>query len=197
MSTNNFIHIEEQSSEKFSVIEKDYESNYEIKKFGIFDSLKLAIIKAEGSIKDSEYGVEYGIRFSLKEDEIDTKDFDGWNTKKKSTEKEEPRFYTVREVWWCRLGLNIGSEQDGNGKEFLRPAIIVRGFGPAVCMIVPLTTSHNEHPLRVPVGEIQGRVASALLSQIRVIDTRRLVEKVGFMDKEVFEKIRKTARKLF
>lgn len=36
--------------------------------------------------------------------------------------------------------------------------------------------------------------AVALLSQIRVIDTRRLVEKVGFLDKEVFNKLKKTLK---
>jgi hypothetical protein len=41
------------------------------------------------------------------------KDFDSWNEIKKKTESEKPRFYKVREIWWCRFGLNIGTEQDG------------------------------------------------------------------------------------
>ena len=57
------------------------------------------------------------------------KDFDKWNTEKKQTNAEQPRLYTVREVWWCRLGGNVGSEQDGSGRAFLRPVVIVRGFG--------------------------------------------------------------------
>jgi mRNA-degrading endonuclease toxin of MazEF toxin-antitoxin module len=125
------------------------------------------------------------------------KDFDKWNEKKKQTDTEKPRLYTVREIWWCQLGLNIGSEQNGNGKLFLRPVIILRGFSADTCMVIPLTTSPRLHPLRIAAGEVQGEKATALLSQIRVIDTRRLVEKVGFIDKVIFEEIRKTARKLF
>ncbi|MDZ4284526.1 MAG: type II toxin-antitoxin system PemK/MazF family toxin [Patescibacteria group bacterium] len=125
------------------------------------------------------------------------KDFDIWNEEKKRAHGEESRLYTVREVWWCRLGVNIGSEQDGNGTLFLRPVVIVRGFGAHTCMVVPLTTSPRRHPLRIPVGKIQGKDATAILSQIRVIDTRRLVEKVGFLDKELFTRLRKAARMLF
>ena len=125
------------------------------------------------------------------------KDFDTWNEKKKLTNAEQPRLYTVREVWWCLLGVNIGSEQDGSEKSFLRPALIIRGFGPDACLIVPLTTSRSAHALRVSVGAVDDREARANLSQIRVIDTRRLVEKIGFLDKAIFGELRKTARKLF
>ena len=125
------------------------------------------------------------------------KDFDQWNIEKKQAHTERPRLYTVREVWWCRLGINIGTEQDGRGKNFLRPAIILRGFGADACLIAPLSTSTHEHALRVSVGLVNGVAAKANLSQIRVIDTRRLVEKIGFLDKEVFSILRKTARELF
>ena len=125
------------------------------------------------------------------------KDFDKWNTEKKQTNAEQPRLYTVREVWWCRLGVNVGSEQDGSGRAFLRPVVIVRGFGADTCMIIPLTTSSRRHPLRVPVGVVQGEEASAILSQIRVVDTRRLVEKIGFLNKKSFGRLRKAVRTLF
>lgn len=197
MSANNYIKIEEISTDKFRVAEKDYESDLDIQHLGDFDIIRLAIEKAENHVKDSAYEIEYGIRFSLINKRTDSKEFDRWNIKKKNAELEEKRLYTVREIWWCRLGVNIGSEQDGSGEEFLRPCVIVRGFGPRVCMIIPLTTSLNKHPLRIPIGEIDSKLASALLSQIRSIDTRRLVEKIGFLDKEKFEELRKNARNLF
>jgi len=124
------------------------------------------------------------------------KNFDKWNIKKKLTQAESPRLYTVREVWWCRLGVNIGTEQDGKGELFLRPIVILRGFGSDACLIVPLTTSVHKHILRVDVGIVDGKPARANLSQIRVVDTRRLVEKVGFLDKEIFGRLRKTAQEI-
>jgi mRNA interferase MazF len=124
------------------------------------------------------------------------KDFDKWNKEKKRADTEQPRLYTVREIWWCRLGVNIGTEQDGRGELFLRPAIILRGFGPQACLIVPLTTSLRDHPLRVLVGDVDGHTARANLSQIRIIDTRRLVEKIGFLESEIFVTLRKAVKHL-
>ncbi|MFA6314850.1 MAG: type II toxin-antitoxin system PemK/MazF family toxin [Candidatus Paceibacterota bacterium] len=197
MSANNYIKIEEISLDKFRVSEKDYESDLDIQHLGDFNFIRLAIDKAENHIKDLEYEVEYGIRFSLIDKDLDSKDFDKWNSKKKKAELEEKRLYTTREIWWCRLGVNIGFEQDGSGEEFLRPCVIIREFGPRICMVIPLTSSPNKHHLRIPVGLVDTKHASALLSQIRSIDTRRHVEKIGFLDKEKFEELRKNARNLF
>ena len=124
------------------------------------------------------------------------KDFNRWNEVKKQTNAEEPRLYTVREIWWCRLGVNVGTEQDGRGENFLRPAVILRGFGPEACLVTPLTTSTREHPLRVSAGIVDGRPARANLSQLRVVDTRRLVEKIGFLKKGIFTNMRKVVRGL-
>ena len=114
---------------------------------------------------------------------------------KKKTNTKHPRLYTVREIWWCKLGVNISTEQDG-GETFLRPAVIMRGFGPDACLVIPLTTSAREHSLRVSIGLVEGQEARANLSQIRVVDTRRLAEKVGFLEKKVFLELRKAARGL-
>jgi mRNA interferase MazF len=123
-----------------------------------------------------------------------SKDFDKWNEVKKRTNAESPRLYTVREIWWCRLGINVGNEQDGSGESFLRPVVIVRSFGPAVCLIIPLTASTHRHSLRIPIGTVQDKETSALISQMRVVDTRRLVEKVGFLAKEKFSELKKAVR---
>ncbi len=124
------------------------------------------------------------------------KDFDGWNTIKKQAHAEKPRLYTVREIWWCRLGINIGTEQDGKGDLFLRPVVIMRGFGADACLVVPLTTSAREHALRIPVGMVEGYPARANISQMRIVDARRLVEKVGFLEKDIFAALRKAAKAL-
>lgn len=125
------------------------------------------------------------------------KDFDGWNKNKKRVDAGETRLYTVREVWWCRLGVNVGTEQDGKGEKYVRPCIIIRSFGRDACLVAPLTTSEREHPLRVAVGLVQGNLAKANISQLRVIDTRRLLKKIAFLDKKEFEELKKRIRELF
>lgn len=124
------------------------------------------------------------------------KDFDGWNEIKKETDALGPRLYTVREIWWYRLGVNVGTELDGRGDWFVRPCLILRGFGADACLVAPLTTSEREHPLRIAIGVVDGRNARVNLSQRRVIDTRRLEEKIGFLDARQFAEIRKAAKAL-
>lgn len=127
------------------------------------------------------------------------KDFDKWNTKKKTIDQKEISdlvFYHEREIWWCSLGLNIGNEQDGTGDEYRRPVLVLKGLSRQTCLIIPLTTSPEIHPLRPTVGIIDGKKANAMLSQIRVIDSKRLVRKIGYLDQDIFNQIRKNAKDL-
>jgi len=123
------------------------------------------------------------------------KDFDGWNDHKKrlNARADAPRYH-VREVWWCAVGINVGSEQDGKGARHARPVLVLRGLSRQTFLAVPLTTSARVHPLRPPIGFVGGKQAHALLSQMRVIDTKRLVRKIGYLGKKQFARIRKAAR---
>jgi mRNA-degrading endonuclease toxin of MazEF toxin-antitoxin module len=104
--------------------------------------------------------------------------------------------YHEREVRWCSLGVNIGFEQDGADITHERPVLILRGLSRNTCLIAPLTTSLKKHKMRMSLGLVDGKMAQALLSQIRVIDTKRLINKIGFIDHTVFERIRKTVKDL-
>ncbi len=126
------------------------------------------------------------------------KDFDGWNTQKKYIDDHgENKFYHPRDIWWCRLGLNIGFEQDGKDKEYERPVLVLKSFGKNICLIVPLTTSLHKHKYRTQIGLVEEKEATVILSQIKVIDTKRFVEKIGVLDKEKFTEIQKHIREFF
>ena len=125
------------------------------------------------------------------------KDFDQWNINKKQLHAEaENKLYHKQEVWWCSLGVNVGFEQDGVGSDHQRPVLIMRGFSKQVCLVVPLTTSTKENPYHVSLGDVSGRQAFAIISQIRLIDTKRLINKIGFVSHDIFETIRKAIRGL-
>lgn len=125
------------------------------------------------------------------------KDFDGWNKKKKDIHYNDgSKLYHARELWWCSLGVNVGSEQDGTGENYDRPVLILAGLSRQTCLIAPLTSSPEIHKMRIPVGEVQGAKASVIVSQIKVVDTKRLVYKIGFLDKEIFKTITKTIKDL-
>ncbi|MDO8659345.1 MAG: type II toxin-antitoxin system PemK/MazF family toxin [Candidatus Parcubacteria bacterium] len=126
------------------------------------------------------------------------KDFDEWNKIKQIIHcNDEVKLYHTRELWWASLGVNVGSEQDGSGENYDRPVLILKGLSKQTCIILPLTSSSEKHKMRVQIGMVQGKKASVIISQIRVIDTKRLVYKIGFLDKDIFDKITKTIKNLF
>lgn len=125
------------------------------------------------------------------------KDFDKWNKNKKLIHKEGiDKLYHSREVWWCSLGTNVGFEQDGTGEDGQRPVLILKGFSKHVCIIVPLTSSTKKNPYHRSAGIVDGRNAFAIISQVRLVDTKRLVNKVGVVEVDLFDKIRKAIKDL-
>lgn len=125
------------------------------------------------------------------------KDFAGWNELKTRIHNvEEHKFYHERELWWCSLGANVGFEQDGTGQGFQRPVLILKGMSRQTCYVAPLTTSTTRHKYRVPIGLVEDKQAVALMSQIRLVDTKRLINKIAFLDQDIFTIVRKAAKDL-
>jgi len=123
------------------------------------------------------------------------KDFDKWNMMKKITNSSfDVKLYHARDIWWCILGTNIGFEQDGKGNSFERPVLILKGLSPNTCLVIPLTTSKYKHKYRICLGDITGVETQVILSQMRVIDTKRLTEKIVMLDGATFEIIRKAVK---
>ncbi|MFQ5661991.1 MAG: type II toxin-antitoxin system PemK/MazF family toxin [Candidatus Paceibacteria bacterium] len=113
---------------------------------------------------------------------------------RKNLLKGENKYYHPRDIWWCNLGVNIGYEQDGTGKEKERPVVIIKGFSKSVCLVIPLTTSKKSNKYYIKVGSVDNKEASAIISQVRLIDTKRLANKIDVLDRSVFEEIRKAIR---
>jgi mRNA-degrading endonuclease toxin of MazEF toxin-antitoxin module len=126
------------------------------------------------------------------------KDFDRWNKLKKHIDVLEvfPRHYHEREIWTCSIGVNVRNEYDGKGTRHQRPVLILRGFSVTTCLVVPLTSSMQQHRYRINIGIVNGVQASAVLSQIRVIDVRRLITRICYIDNQVFAQVRKCVRDL-
>jgi mRNA-degrading endonuclease toxin of MazEF toxin-antitoxin module len=123
------------------------------------------------------------------------KDFDSWNYNKKEINgKENGLFCHERDVWWCSLGVNVGDELDGTGNVYQRPVLVVKRLSNKTCLIVPLTSSKHIHKMRVPIGFVDKESASAIVSQIRVIDTKRLLVKICYIEMGSFDLVRKTIK---
>jgi mRNA interferase MazF len=126
------------------------------------------------------------------------KDFPAWSDEKTSlhTNKQRP-FFHIREVWFCTLGVNIGYEQDGRGKEFLRPILVIRKFNNEVLWGVPLTTNQKTGKYYFSFQiESKSEKSTAILSQLRLIDAKRLQYKVGVIEVKEFELLKTKLRQL-
>ena len=113
-------------------------------------------------------------------------------SKKKKIHTENPnRKYHAGDVWWCNLGQNIGFEQNGSGDSFERPVLVLKGFSKNVCLIVPLTTKQKKNKFYFDLGIVDGKQNFAILSQIKLIDTKRLKNKIDFIGRDTLNKIKK------
>lgn len=126
-----------------------------------------------------------------------SKNFDSWNTTKKSLENKvkRPLKFHARDIWWCSFGVNLGSEQDGSGDKFERPAVIIKKLSPTTAIVLPLSTKKKLEAFQVPIT-ISSKEGYILLDQIRVIDAKRLFRKMGYVDKETFAIIREKLKAL-
>jgi mRNA interferase MazF len=102
------------------------------------------------------------------------KDYDRWNKEKKSLETigHGSLSFHEREVWWCSIGINLGDEQDGKNELFERPVLVIKKFNNKIAWVLPMTTKEKDgiyyHNL-----EHDGIIFSVILSQIRLISTKR------------------------
>ena len=87
-------------------------------------------------------------------------------------------FYDEGSVWWCNLGYNVGDEENGKGEDFLRPVIVIRKFNKNICLVVPLSTKLKDNKYYYQI-EFATITQSALISQIRTIDTKRFIKRKG------------------
>ena len=133
------------------------------------------------------------------------KNFDDWNNLKKNLEISEKDFqgdfyFHEREIWWTSLGLNLGHEQDGKNINYERPVIILRKFNEHLCWIVPLTSKSKAnvsfyHKLENNLADETDSVA--ILSQIKLISSKRLLRKIGYATPSDFKMIVDKIRNLF
>lgn len=104
-------------------------------------------------------------------------------------------YFSEREIWWSSLGVNIGYEQDGKNDNFERPILILKKFSRDILWALPITSKSK-------IGEYyhqferDGEKYSIILSQLRLISSKRLLRKIGVVAGGEFEKIRERIRML-
>ncbi len=119
------------------------------------------------------------------------KDFDRWNRYKQLLDATQANvYYRTREVWWCSIGVNIGREQDGHHERFERPVLVLRRFNSGLFWGVPISTKLKPTNPYYLAFKHEDELYSAIISQMRIFDTRRLVRKLYTLDQFNYAKIK-------
>ncbi len=120
------------------------------------------------------------------------KNFREWHSQKTDLQENKTRvFFHERDVWFASVGLNIGFEQDGKGDKFLRPVIIVKKFSNEVFWGLPTTHKNKEGKYYLSFEYTKGKYTTAILSQLKLIDSKRLCYKIGSIEESNFSEMKK------
>ena len=111
------------------------------------------------------------------------------------SESNQDVYFKEREIWWVSLGINIGFEQDGKNNSFERPVLILKKFNKNVLWILPLTSKDKTGNYYYQF-EYNEQKYSIILSQLRLISSKRLLRKVRTFPEEDFKKVKTEIKNL-
>lgn len=120
-----------------------------------------------------------------------THDLDWWNQVKCRVQKvKSDVLFKSGEIWWCRVGLNIGEEIFGKGLQFLRPVLIFKKLTSDSFLSIAFTIRDRTGSWYVETNHNQKK-RLAMLNQVRTFDRKRLVQRIGTLDDEQFIEIKR------
>ena len=121
---------------------------------------------------------------------INPNEFDNWNEVKQNlNSKKQIIGFNVGDVLFVSVGQNVGFETYGKGEEFLRPVVVIKKFGKDSFYGVPLSTNNKEGYFYYTFSYKEGVKSTALLSQVRLFDAKRVKYRSGYLKKRDFEKL--------
>ena len=125
-------------------------------------------------------------------DKIDN--IDKWNEVKKQTEKNRRKLsIKEREIFWIKIGQNIGDEEYGKDKNFARPVIVINQLTNGLFIGVPLTSTikNNDYFHSFEYNNKQNGITnnSAMILQLKAFSIKRVMNKAGVVNKNDFELI--------
>lgn len=101
------------------------------------------------------------------------------------------------DIFYANLGDVVGSEQSG-----IRPVLIVQNdignkFSPTIIALPITSRQKNILPTHVMImGNKYGLPKNSIIlgEQIRTLDKSRLIEKIGFLDNSIMEKVKEALK---
>ena len=100
------------------------------------------------------------------------------------------------EIRWVAFGVNVGSEIDGKGVSFTRPALIAHVIGSHLALVVPLSTSVKEIAGYIPF-EWKGKTIALCVHQTRIVSQKRVLSRKGRIANSRLKKAKNEIAKFF
>lgn len=118
------------------------------------------------------------------------KHFIDWIITKIIIDRKQRKDLIINEyqVFWCALGENIGDEENGKGVDYRRPVLVFKKFNNNIFWGIPLSTKIKDNKYYVKIL-LKDELVSAMISQLRILDTKRLDEYIGYVSRVDFIKI--------
>ena len=146
-----------------------YKENHETGSFIVVDRITNNTVGA-GMISDVA-------RRDYETEKIEHDVFHLWSDKKQLIDKKISLIsFEENQIVYINMGKNIGFEQDGKGKDFLRPVLIYKKFNNHQFLGFALTSKKKEGKFYAPVHH-SGKTSYVILSQLRTYSAKRLVNK--------------------
>jgi mRNA interferase MazF len=111
-------------------------------------------------------------------------------------ESSGPLYYNEGEIWWCAIGENVGIEINGKGRLFSRPVFVYKKLSREGFLGIPFSTQEKKGTWYIEVF-FKGEKNIANLSQVRIISSCRMYEKMGTLDKNDIKKIKNGFLRLY
>ena len=116
--------------------------------------------------------------------------YDRWNHLKKNIHNTEKSIgFRERDILFISIGKNIGYETYGKGDDFLRPVLVLKKFGRDTFLGIPLSTKTKDGKFYFNFSYKKNIISTALLTQVKVFDSKRIKYKSGKIYQNDFEKL--------
>ena len=121
------------------------------------------------------------------------KEYSSWIKQKEYLSyRSQDKLETIKEgdVFWSAIGSNVGKEVDGKSGRFSRPVLVFKKWSEDLFLSIPTSTrinTKNEYKYKINLDGIEQVL---IFNQARSLDTRRIYNKIGSLDRKELDNIK-------
>ena len=155
----------------------------------VFSDISIPVILPRHLVQDIDT-LEDWTRAETLYSSINKNEYDKWNSlKQKLNKRTQLMGFNQGDILFVSIGKNIGFESYGKGEDFLRPVVVVKKFGKNSFYAIPLSNKTKEGFFYFNFSYKKDIISTALLTQAKVFDSKRIKYRSGQIYKKDFEKL--------